>query len=103
MISSLCAIVLSTVGQVSGVGPRCVAPPVGASDACVECYVRACEEWIKGFYKCDGDVDCIESAKIQYAVDLLGCDCRPAVRHVSAVLSPRQSEDLFLLLETRLD
>ena len=58
---------------------------------------------IVGRLEKNGDVDCIESAKIQYAVDLLGCDCRPAVRHVSAVLSPRQSEDLFFLLETRLD
>ncbi len=99
MIISLCAIALSTVGQVTQLGPRCSAPPVGASEACVTCYDKACEQWISDFYECDGKRECVNNAIRQYNLRLMNCVCRPVVAEVLATVNQVQMVDTLIVLD----
>ncbi len=98
MIHSLCAIVLSTIGQVTPTGPRCTAPPVGGDEACVACYELACEQWITDFYACDGKRECVDDAIRMYRLKLMTCVCRPMLVAVLGTVNPSQSVDALVVL-----
>lgn len=97
MIMSLCAIALSTLGQVNSAGPRCSAPPRDATDNCVACYDQACVIWINEFYRCDGNFDCLKTAKENYDDALQVCKCRPAASILASVLGPERAEEYLSL------
>lgn len=98
MITSLCAIVLSTLGQVNAAGPRCSAPPPQASDACVSCYDLACHAWIEEFYRCDGSFECIRLAREKYDDTLSGCGCTPAASTLVTILGEDRAGEVLVLL-----
>ncbi len=98
MITTMCAIVASSVApSVPHPPPRCIAPPREASDWCVECYTRACSEWIDDFFKCNFDHDCMQFALALYFIKLGICDCGS---HHTAVLEAMQEsrEDALAVL-----
>lgn len=101
MIISLCAIALSTVGQVTVTGPRCSSPPRGATEACVNCYEDACAVWIVSFYECDGKQPCIDMARNEYFKRLQTCACLPALNTVLSALNDRQMNDAINILQAR--
>jgi hypothetical protein len=98
MISSLCAIVLSTLWQVNTAGPRCSAPPPRASDACVRCYDVACQTWIEDFYQCDGNLECLSLIMEKYDRSLVLCGCTPGVSALVATLGTDRADRVLSLL-----
>lgn len=101
MSSFLSAIILSTLSQITPFGPRCSPPPAGANAACVECYDLACETWFEEFYNCDGNRQCVETARRTYNDSLALCNCTPAARKIVAMLTPSTADDVIRILGCR--
>lgn len=102
MFSMMAALVASWLSQSAIYGPQCLAPPPGASEACVKCYEDACLHYINAFWECDGNRLCREVALTVYTLRLATCPCEtPTAISALEALNDSQRQDALLILRSR--
>ncbi len=102
MFSMMAAFVASWISQSAILGPVCLAPPLGSSDACVKCYEDACLAYINSYWECDGNRFCREVALTVYTLRLSICPCStPTAMSALEALNDSQRQDALWILRSR--